>query len=270
MTGEEDGEEEGKARKDEPQAQEMEVFVPAESISSSAAERFHGSYDRAAALKVASAEMRSHGMLAAVACLENEIAKERRRMRALCSEHPAVAGALEQRKEREEAEARRKRRDLDDEHKHELSAKRLKAEFEESNKALKKKQAQLRELEGVLEAKYAMKTFTPELLGQGQLRSGGPSARKSRFEVLDRLAHLGVGLSPAQKNDWTWFKGAWDAKMVNEHEQEWGSTFAGWIQRVLEDMEEQAGSNAFSEFVHDETIRCLSDAPALRLPHRKK
>ena len=55
-------------------------------------------------------------------------------------------------------------------------------------------------------------------------------------------------------------------KMVNEHDQEWGSTFAGWIQQVLDEMTQEGGSNAFSSFVHRETLRCFSDQPALRIP----
>ena len=80
------------------------------------------------------------------------------------------------------------------------------------------------------------------------------------------MCNLGVGLSPGQRNDWAWFKIAWDAKMVNEHGEEWGSTFAGWMQQVLDEMTQEGGSNAFSSFVHRETLRCLSDQPALRIP----
>ena len=54
--------------------------------------------------------------------------------------------------------------------------------------------------EGVLETKHALKRYAPESLGQGKPRSGGVAARKLRFQVLDRMAKLGSGLSPAQKN----------------------------------------------------------------------
>ena len=54
--------------------------------------------------------------------------------------------------------------------------------------------------------------------------------------------------------------------MANEHDQEWGSTFAGWMQQVVDEMAQEGGSNAFSNFVHRETLRCLSDQLALRLP----
>ena len=45
-------------------------------------------------------------------------------------------------------------------------------------------------------------------------------------EVLDRLALLKVGLSAAQKNDWAWFKDAWDQHMVSLHGEQWATIFA--------------------------------------------
>lgn len=128
------------------------------------------------------------------------------------------------------------------------------------------KRAAVADLENVLEARHAMKTFTPGVLGQGKKKAGGAKGQRARFDVLDRLAHLGVGLSPGQKNDWAWFKAAWDAKMVSEHDQEWPMLFAGWMQQVLDEMAQEAGSNAFSSFVHRETLRCLSAQDALRIP----
>ena len=38
----------------------------------------------------------------------------------------------------------------------------------------------------------------------------------------------------------------WDAKMVNVHGDETGSTFAGWMQQVLDEMTQEGDSNAFS------------------------
>ena len=49
------------------------------------------------------------------------------------------------------------------------------------------------------------------------------------MDVLDKLAAFGVGLSAEQVNDWAWFKQAWDALMVDEHDQGWGGIFAGWM-----------------------------------------
>ena len=113
-----------------------------------------------------------------------------------------------------------------------------------------------------------MRTFTPEFLGEGQKKASGAKGHKARMDVLDRLAAFGVGLSAEQVNDWAWFKQAWDALMVNEHDQGWGATFAGWMQQVTEEMAQEGGSNAFSRFVHRETLRCLSGEVALRLQCR--
>ena len=54
--------------------------------------------------------------------------------------------------------------------------------------------------------------------------------------------------------------------MVAEHDGEWASKFAGIVQQVLDDMAQETGSNEFSCFVHRETLRCLSDQVAVRVP----
>ena len=91
---------------------------------------------------------------------------------------------------------------------------------------------------------------------------GDPKENKNRFDVLDRLAHLNVGLSPGQRNDWPWFKDAWDHEMVSQHRANWASVFVGWMQNVLNDER----SNAFSEFVYNETRRVFDGAVALHVP----
>ena len=119
--------------------------------------------------------------------------------------------------------------------------------------------------EGILEEKNAPTRISLEMLGQGKPRSGGAVVKKHRFEVLDRLAQRGSGLSSAQRNDWSWFKDEWDAKMLEEHQTNWGGVFAGWIQKVIDD--HSAGiDNAFSVFVENETVRNFKDKVMLVLP----
>ena len=117
----------------------------------------------------------------------------------------------------------------------------------------------------MLETKHAIKQYTLQDLGMGQKRVGGAAAKKNRLEVLDRLARLGQGLSPAQKNDFTWFKEAWDARMLEEHVDNWPELFMGWMQRLLGENEDGV-ANAFSVFVHNETRRCFDGVSALRVP----
>ena len=119
--------------------------------------------------------------------------------------------------------------------------------------------------EAVLEAKHAIKQYSLEELGKGRRRGGGVAAKKRRWEVLDRLARLGQGLSPEQRNDFGWFKEAWDARMLEEHGDSWPETFMGWMQGLLGKNEAGVG-NAFSVFVHNETRRCFDGVPGLRVP----
>ena len=95
----------------------------------------------------------------------------------------------------------------------------------------KKRKRGIEDAELVLETKHAI----------------GAVAKKNRLEVLDRLARLGQGLSPAQRNDFKWFKEAWDARMLQGHGDNWPELFMGWTQRLLGENEAGHG-NAFSVF----------------------
>ena len=101
-----------------------------------------------------------------------------------------------------------------------------KAAGEAKAKLIKRKQ-DLVSLEGVLESKHALKRYTPESLGQGKTRGGKAPEKNLRYEVLERIVSLGTGLTPAQRNDWKWFREDWDAKMCTEHGADWGGTFSG-------------------------------------------
>ena len=127
---------------------------------------------------------------------------------------------------------------------------------------LRKSRRLTQEMESARSASHAIKTFTLDALGADSANAGGAKARKNRFEVLDRLARLKAGLSPGQKNDWQWFKNAWDEAMIAEHEQKWAALFSAWVQSVLNDER----SNAFSLFVYNETRRVLSGTSALHVP----
>ena len=106
------------------------------------------------------------------------------------------------------------------------------------------------------------KTYTVQALGDGTENGGGYKGRILRWEVLDRLARLGSGLSDDQKNDWIWFKSSWDEAMLAEHHPLWPMAFATIMQGVLGDER----TNAFSVFVYNETLRVFSSHAALSLP----
>ena len=216
-------------------------------------------------LEAAMESLKAVGAQAAVAHMANEIQKERRRARAIGRDDPDVLYALARQRDEEEARVRRRRLLLEEDKKRTLTAAKIKEQVKAANDLLKKRELEIMHAESVLEAKYAIKTYSLGDLGQGRSRGGGAAARKRRLEVLDRLARLGQGLSPAQRNDFSWWKDEWDTKMLEEHGEDWPAVFAGWVQRVLDDTE--AGMvNAFSHFVHAETRRCFDGVPGLRVP----
>ena len=235
-------------------------------VDAAVATAFEDSYFQMSTLQAVHSELQSQGLLKEAHGIASELHKHRRRLSALSREDSGVAFALQDRRKRADEEIQLVRRRAEQAHEMAQTSKRIKAEVHAAEQELKRKRAALKEYEDALEVKHAMKTFTPELLGQGKKQGGGAKERKARMDCLDRLACFGVGLSPEQRNDWQWFKQAWDARMATEHDAEWGGTFASWIQHVLHEMTQDGGSNAFSQFVHDETLRCLSGQLALRLP----
>ena len=179
--------------------------------------------------------------------MANEIQKERRRARAIGRDDPDVLYALARQRDEEDARVRKRRLLLEEDKKRMLTAAKINEQVKAANELLKKRKLEIMHAEGVLEAKHAIKTYSLEDLGQGRSRGGGAAARKRRLEVLDRLARLGQGLSPARRNELSWWKDEWGTKMLEEHWEDWPAVFAGWVQRVLDDTE--AGMvNAFFPF----------------------
>ena len=174
--------------------------------------------------------------------------------------------AMVQLRDQENAAERKRRYILQDENKKRQAAAKLNEETKAAAALLKKRKREIEEAEAVLQAKYAIKQFSLEALGKGaKMKREMEAAKKRRCEVLDRLAHLGQGLSPAQRNDFSWFKESWDASMLEEHEELWPEMFMGWMQRILQE-NENGNANAFSVFVHTETRRCFDAVPSLRVP----
>ena len=135
----------------------------------------------------------------------------------------------------------------------------------DAESTLKKRKQQIADEEHLCEARHAVKSFRLSYLGDKKPNCGGVVCRKRRDEVLDRISKMGTGLSPSQRNEWVWFKEAWQVKMLDEHKEQWVQFVAGWVQKVLDSLE-QGQENVFSVFVNHETRRCFSSDVALELP----
>ena len=209
-------------------------------------------------------EMMKLGAMRSVVHLDNEIRKELRRQRGLGAVDSAVADCLFRQRCVQDAEDARKRRLAAEDNARTRTHAKVRKDLQDAKQSLKKRKAQLLEVENLVASKHTMKTYTAAALGHGHPKGGFAVARKRRFEVLDRLARNGSGLTETQANDFSWFKEAWDDRMAGELRQDWGGTFAGWMQKILDEFEGGVG-NAFSAFVHNETARCFADEPALTL-----
>jgi len=203
------------------------------------------------------------GSISGVASISHEVRKERRRQRQLVGLSPAVAEAFLLRRKAEDEEFRKKKHLAAVQDQRSRAVRKSIADRDAAVAETTKLRRSLLEMETIRASRHAIKSFTLESLGAGSEKAGGVKGRNRRFEVLDRLARMGVGLSPSQSNDWPWFKENWDQAMLAEHGKDWAAVFSGWVQELLDD---EGKSNAFSLFVHNETCRVFSDTPALHVP----
>ena len=142
--------------------------------------------------------------------------------------------------------------------------KRIAHELEAEKARLRKTKQEHKKALAVVTAKGAIRTYDPVSLGKGKKKGGGEQYRKERFGVLERVRLL-AELSPEQRNDWDYFKGAWDRHMAEAHGEDWADIFCEHIQHVLNEL--GAGkANALSVFMHQETVRVLCPTPALQVP----
>ena len=213
-----------------------------------------------AALQHAKETCQQVGAMSSVVHLDNQIRHEERKMRQRTREDPDLLIALAHTMDMEAAETVARKRRVDEANANTLSIKKVHKAITEANAQLRSTRHAILDAEKVLQAKHAAKTFTIEDLG-----GGGGRGKKQRLELLDRLSRLGAGLAAQQRNDFDWFKKAWDTKMSDEHGDAWPGLLGGWVQQVLSD--HAAGiSNAFSVFVHFETVRVFHEEVALYVP----
>jgi len=222
----------------------------------------HGLNERLRVYDEAKELMRSISDRAAMVNLDRAIHTERRRMRA--TKAAPVLRALHDKitAENEECvkshrEAMQQREEAAKRQRLEKSAKALEERVRKANKAIK-------DAQDIAECSAALKNYAPEGLGQGKKNGGGEEFKKRRYEVMERIALRGCPLTSQQRNDWKWFKPAWDAKMAPEHDKAWGITFAGMMKGILEKLEEGAAS-AVVDFMYSEIQRVLPAAEVLRI-----
>ena len=153
------------------------------------------------------------GAVHAAGVLEIDIRKEKRRIREVSRVDPEVLLGLARVRDMRNAEERKHRLAIENANQEVATRQRLKQEIKKANALLKKRKEELAEQEQIAEARHVVKKFRVDYLGDGMRGCGGANGRKRREEVLDRMAHLGSGLSPEQRNDWVWFREAWNRKM---------------------------------------------------------
>ena len=231
-------------------------------VSANEADAVHKVKATMASLEASIEGLRAIGSLRGVHCLHNLLRLEKRKVRKLIQESPAVADAFLQLRTAEDKQLLMSRRIAEQHNDRKREAAKVIADRDVAVVELRETKRKIQDMESICASKHAIRTFTLETLGEGDINAGGPKARKHRFEVLDRLSRIGAKLSSGQKNDFDWFKVEWDKEMVKQYGATWASLFAKWMQNVLND----ECSNAFSMFVYKETCRLFSGTVALHVP----
>ena len=126
--------------------------------------------------------LKDAGAMRSVVNLENEIKKEKRRMRAFSREDPEVLLALAQRRDHEEAKERQRQQSIAAANARTLTAAKLRQEIKDNQEILKKRKREILDAECLLETKHAIKTYPLADLGDGRTDGGRTSGKNgTRF-----------------------------------------------------------------------------------------
>ena len=231
-------------------------------LSAEQADEVHKRLSTMATLEAAIELLEGTGQLRVVQVMQQELSKEKRKKRKICQESPAVAESFSRLRNAEHQSILRQQQLAQRSRALELDAKRAVQTKDDALAHLRETKRKIQDAESVSAARHCLNTSTLEQLGDSSATAGGGNGKTSRHDVLDRMARIKAGLSDAQRNDFKWFKDAWDKETVKLHGSDWAKLFMSWMQRILDDER----SNAFSTFVFDETRRVFHDVAALHAP----
>mgnify|MGYP003309020165 CR=1 FL=1 len=192
--------------------------------------------------------------------MSSETKRFRRRMTGDASVDKALHASLH----REEAQFHCDRMEFQEHTRVVKEAKRAKLELTRINAEVKKATKNVKDMNAMVMAREAEKTYSIYTLGYGKKNGGGKDCQKARADVLERLRSI-APLSIAQNNDWEYFVTSWDREMAQAVGENWGSVFAEIIQKLRNDLE-AGNKTALSDFMYNETKRVLAHVPNLVLP----
>ena len=175
------------------------------------AEKLTKSQQLIATYESAIISLKDAGAMRSVVNLENEIKKEKRRMRAFSREDPEVLLALAQRRDHEEAQERQRQQTIAVANARTLTAAKLRQEIKDNQEILKKRKREILDAECLLEMKHAMKTYSLVDLGDGR-SCGGKASGKNGTRFSTDCSAVAVDYRQRKKNDFAWWKDAWDKR----------------------------------------------------------
>ena len=207
----------------------------------------------------------SWGAPGVLVALDNAIHAEEKRFKAVRQANPAVVTAMLQRQAEERALMAKKRDEIAALNAKKRTIRDLERDHEAKKEELALIRQECKQAKRDMDEVLAIRTFSLRELGKDKANKADvKKAKKVRHEVLDKMSWLGDGLSAEQRRDFEFFKTHWDD--VNEQDKgtEWPELFARLMQKVQDD-HCKGESNAFSTFVFNESERCLTEIPRIRI-----
>ena len=196
--------------------------------------------------------------------LKKVIHEQRKRFTKRHSKNPEVLQSMRISAAKEEELAQKSRL----QYRESLRQKRERTVIQHKLNEGKKKLAKLRKNETSIAAAQniqdQMRRYSLEKLGLGHRNGGNATHKKSRKDVLSRLRGCG-GLTAEQEAIFEWFIEEWDRVNADKYAEGWAKIFAEEMQDLTNKLVE-GDTVAVSEFMHAESLRCLSDVPCLLVP----
>ena len=232
-------------------AEEADVFIRAR--------------ERMAALALAMEAIREHNMPDVSTTLAKALHAEERLACGRRQENAKVAKALQENRVEEERVLQAERQALREKMAAAAATAAAAVAAKAANEQLAKARAKLKAAEQLKALGNSVRTFTLEMLGQGDAKGGAAMPKRNRQELLGLLAQ-DAAFSQQDAADWSWFRQQWDRRMAELHDRNWGSEFAGIVQGLL--LRIESGEDAAAvlvAFMKSEMGRVLRHVQVVRV-----
>ena len=234
-------------------------------LTADQADVFIRARERMAALALAMEAIREHDLPDVSTTLAKALHAEERLACGRRQEDARVAKALQDNRVEEERRLQAERQALREKMTAVAETAAAAMAAKAANEQLAKARAKLKAAAQLAALGNSVRTFTLDMLGQGDAKGGAAMAKRNRQELLGLLAQ-DANFAPQDAADWAWFRPQWDRRMAELHDRNWGREFAGIAQNLLLRIENGEDAAAvLAAFMKSEMGRVLADVQVVRV-----